>query len=109
MLMNLEENQTLTISSQLLNIINYGNKTINLAIIFNIIITFFIIIIIIVSSVKMGFNGYFHSLLIQIVILNITFIITVKKTIDYITINIIRNINVRTQVNTSYNELYNYI
>ena len=99
-------NKNLNINNEINHLFDKAFKTINIASIINLIITAIVIIIVIANIIISGFNNY-HAMLIQLIILNILFIITINYTISDAYCGITQMINVRNQISYSYNILHN--
>ena len=94
------------INNEIYNLFEKTVKTINIALIINVFVTLIVIIIVIANSIIRGFNNY-HGLLIQLIILNIVFIITINYTISSAYCGITQMINIQNQLYSSYNMLHN--
>jgi hypothetical protein len=93
------------INNEIYNLFEKAAKTINIASIINLLVTAIIIIIVIVNSIIRGFNNY-HAILIQLIILNITFMITINYTINFLYCGIHKMINAQSEINSSYNAVH---
>lgn len=94
------------INNEINNLFEKAVRHINIALRINCIVTFIVIIIVIVNSIKFGFDNY-HGLLVQLIVLNICFVMTIKHITNTTHCSINRIINVQSQMHLSYNLLHN--
>lgn len=98
--------ETKNINNEIYDLFVKAARNINIASIINLFVTGVVIIIVIANSILRGFNNY-HGLLIQLIILNIIFIITINYTLSSVYCSINRIINVQGHMHSSYNILHN--
>ena len=96
----------MNINNEIYHLFERAVKIINIASIINLFVTGVVTIIVIANSIIRGFNNY-HAMLIQLIILNIIFIITINYTISSAYCGINQLINVQNQIAFSYNVLHN--
>lgn len=98
-------NHNNNISNEFCNLFDKSARTIKLCFAFNYVVTFVVSCIVIINCQKVGFNNY-HTLLIQLIILNIIFVSVIRYTINTTQCGIIRILNIQNQMCSSYNILH---
>jgi hypothetical protein len=101
-----EINSSKNINNEIYNLFENSIKTINGLLVVNLVVTVIVIIIVIVNSIIKGFNSY-HGILIQLIILNIIFIISIQHTLNTAYYSINSMINIQSHVRQTYNIVNN--